>query len=322
MCGIVAAVSHRDIVPILIEGLKRLEYRGYDSCGVAVQRDGELRRARSTARVAELAASAARDGISATTGIAHTRWATHGAPGGAQRAPALLGRPGRRRRQHRFRRPGRHRRRRAHRAHRPGAQRHHREPRRTARRTEARGYVFASQTDTEVIAHLVHHLYDGDLLDAVQRAVERLRGAYAIAVFCRDEPHRVVGAREGSPLVLGVGTGEHGRALPGQRRDGAGRRDRPDRLPGRRRRRRPADRARPGSARAAPTAATSRCSARCARCRRTAAPPSWAPTATTCRRRSSSSPRDRRHAGRRAGHQPRALRRRCLPHLRRRSTAC
>ena len=76
------------------------------------------------------------------------------------------------------------------------------------RTLKAKGYTFASQTDTEVIAHLVDHLYDGDLLDAVQRTVVQLRGAYAIAVFCRDEPHRVVGAREGSPLVLGVGTGE------------------------------------------------------------------------------------------------------------------
>ncbi|MFX7772418.1 glutamine--fructose-6-phosphate aminotransferase, partial [Acinetobacter baumannii] len=73
---------------------------------------------------------------------------------------------------------------------------------------KARGYVFASQTDTEVIAHLIDHLYSGDLLDAVQQALPRLKGAYAVAVFCRDEPHRVVAAREGSPLVLGVGEGE------------------------------------------------------------------------------------------------------------------
>ncbi len=208
MCGIVAAVSHRDIVPILIEGLKRLEYRGYDSCGVAVHLGGELRRARSTARVAELAASAARDGISATTGIAHTRWATHGAPEVHNAHPHFSAGPGVDAASTGF-----------------GELDGIDAGARTARvglvhngiienhdelriELEARGYEFASQTDTEVIAHLVHHLYDGDLLDAVQRALPRLRGAYAIAVFCRDEPHRIVGARAGSPLVLGVGVGE------------------------------------------------------------------------------------------------------------------
>jgi glucosamine--fructose-6-phosphate aminotransferase (isomerizing) len=208
MCGIVAAVSHRDIVPILIEGLKRLEYRGYDSCGVAVQRDGELRRARSTARVAELAASAARDGISATTGIAHTRWATHGAPEVHNAHPHFSAGPGVDAASTGFgeldgidagARTARiglvH----------NGIIENHDELR---SELEARGYEFASQTDTEVIAHLVHHLYDGDLLDAVQRALPRLRGAYAIAMFCRDEPQRIVGARVGSPLVLGLGQGE------------------------------------------------------------------------------------------------------------------
>ena len=93
MCGIVAAVSARNIVPILVEGLRRLEYRGYDSCGVAVHQDGALRRARSTARVAELSANVAAEHVQGGTGIAHTRWATHGAPARAQRAPALLARP-------------------------------------------------------------------------------------------------------------------------------------------------------------------------------------------------------------------------------------
>ena len=197
MCGIVGAVSQRNIVPILVEGLKRLEYRGYDSCGVAVHQGGlvGLRRARSTARVAELQAQVDAEGISAGTGIAHTRWATHGAPlvhnahphfsPGANAAPDA---PGRIALVHN------------------GIIENHDELRAELR---ARGYVFTSQTDTEVIAHLVDHLYDGDLFEAVQHAVQRLRGAYAIAVFSRDEPHRVVGAREGSPLVLGLGAGEH-----------------------------------------------------------------------------------------------------------------
>ena len=198
MCGIVGAVSTRNIVPILIEGLKRLEYRGYDSCGVAVHQDGELKRARSTSRVAELEANVAAEGISATTGIAHTRWATHGAPAVHNAHPHFSAGPGSREAA-----SGRialvH----------NGIIENHDELRAELRQ---RGYVFSSQTDTEVIAHLVHSLYDGDLLEAVQRALPRLRGAYAIAVFCRDEPLRVVGARQGSPLILGVGapgTGEH-----------------------------------------------------------------------------------------------------------------
>jgi len=195
MCGIVGAVSQRNIVPILVEGLKRLEYRGYDSCGVAVHQDGGLRRARSTSRVAELQAQAEHDGISAGTGIAHTRWATHGAPAvhnahphfsaGPNATPESIGRIAL--------------------VH-NGIIENHDELR---AELKARGYVFASQTDTEVIAHLIDHLYSGDLLDAVQQVLPRLKGAYAVAVFCRDEPHRVVAAREGSPLVLGVGVGEN-----------------------------------------------------------------------------------------------------------------
>jgi glucosamine--fructose-6-phosphate aminotransferase (isomerizing) len=187
MCGIVGGVAGRDVVPVLIEGLRRLEYRGYDSCGIAVHQDGQLRRTRSTARVADLAAQAAADGVRSGTGIAHTRWATHGAPAVHNAHPHFSGD-------------------RIALVH-NGIIENHDELR---AELKARGYEFTSQTDTEVIAHLVHQLYDGDLVDAVQRAVQRLKGAYAIAVFCRDEPQRVVGAREGSPLVLGLGPdGEH-----------------------------------------------------------------------------------------------------------------
>ena len=199
MCGIVGAVSQRNIVPILIEGLKRLEYRGYDSCGVAVHQGGELKRARSTSRVAELHGQTAEDGIASGTGIAHTRWATHGVPAVHNAHPHFSHGPnasaataGRIALVHN------------------GIIENHDELRAELR---GRGYEFHSQTDTEVIAHLVDHLYHGDLLEAVQQAITRLKGAYAIAVFSRDEPHRVIGAREGSPLVLGVGTdpaqGEH-----------------------------------------------------------------------------------------------------------------
>ena len=196
MCGIVGAVSTRNIVPILVEGLKRLEYRGYDSCGVAVHQGGELRRARSTSRVAELEAQVRDDTVEGGTGVAHTRWATHGAPAVHNAHPhfshgrgAAAGTPGRIALVHN------------------GIIENHEELR---DELEAHGYAFDSQTDTEVIAHLVDDCYDGDLLEAVQRASQRLRGAYAIAVFCRDEPHRVVGARAGSPLVLGLGTGGDG----------------------------------------------------------------------------------------------------------------
>ncbi len=194
MCGIVGAVSARNIVPILVQGLQRLEYRGYDSCGVAVHQDGALQRARSTARVAELQAQVDAERLSAGTGIAHTRWATHGAPAVANAHPhfspganAAADAPGRIALVHN------------------GIIENYEELRADL---QARGFVFTSQTDTEVIAHLVAQLYHGDLFEAVQQAVARLKGAYAIAVFCRDEPHRVVGAREGSPLVLGVGDGE------------------------------------------------------------------------------------------------------------------
>jgi glucosamine--fructose-6-phosphate aminotransferase (isomerizing) len=188
MCGIVGAVAQRDVVPILLEGLRRLEYRGYDSCGVAVHTGTGLRRVRSTRRVAELVAQAGQDGIHGLTGIAHTRWATHGAPVTHNAHPHFSGLD-------------------------PAAPRialvhngiieNHDVLR---AELQAVGYVFQSQTDTEVIAHLVDHLYDGDLLTAVQQAIRRLEGAYAIAVFCAAEPHRVVGARQGSPLVVGCGT--------------------------------------------------------------------------------------------------------------------
>jgi glucosamine--fructose-6-phosphate aminotransferase (isomerizing) len=196
MCGIVGAVSTRNIVPILLEGLKRLEYRGYDSCGVAVHQGGELRRARSTSRVMELEAGVKADEVASGTGIAHTRWATHGAPAVHNAHPHFSAGPkataesiGRIALVHN------------------GIIENH-----DALREELqqRGYRFDSQTDTEVIAHLVHSLYDGDLLEAVQRALPRLQGAYAIAVFCRDEPQRVVGARQGSPLILGVGKAADG----------------------------------------------------------------------------------------------------------------
>jgi len=186
MCGIVGAVAQRNITPILLEGLKRLEYRGYDSCGIALHVDGKLQRSRSTSRVADLEAQIKQAELHGCTGIAHTRWATHGAPVPKNAHPhfsrgqiALVHN---------------------------GIIENHDELR---TELQAAGYTFESQTDTEVIAHLVDHLYAGDLFNTVQQAVKRLTGAYAIAVFCRDEPDRIVAARYGSPLIVGVGKEEN-----------------------------------------------------------------------------------------------------------------
>ena len=190
MCGIVGAVAQRNVLPTLVDGLKRLEYRGYDSCGVVAYQDRRLARARSVERVAALQAEVAALGLSGYTGIAHTRWATHGAPVTTNAHPHFS----------------------------PSDDDAHIalshngiiENCDTLRaELEQHGYAFASQTDSETIVHLIDHLYDGDLFEAVKRAVARLRGSYAIAVMCRDEPHRIVGAREGMPLVIGLGDGEN-----------------------------------------------------------------------------------------------------------------
>ena len=198
MCGIVGAVSKRNIVSILVQGLQRLEYRGYDSCGVAVHAasldsaTGGLQRARSTARVSELIEQVAADKVEGGTGIAHTRWATHGAPAVHNAHPHFSHGPAKTQKESEGRVALVH----------NGIIENHDELRAAL---QAKGYVFVSQTDTEVIAHLVDSLYAGDLLQAMQFALPQLHGAYALAVFHKDEPHRVVGARAGSPLILGVG---------------------------------------------------------------------------------------------------------------------
>ncbi|SAL77824.1 glucosamine--fructose-6-phosphate aminotransferase [Caballeronia peredens] len=186
MCGIVGAVAQRNIVPVLVEGLRRLEYRGYDSCGVAVLSHGEPRRARSVARVSDLDAQVRETHLGGMTGIAHTRWATHGAPV-TDNAHPIFSRD-------------------------TVALVHNGiiENYETLREMlKGKGYEFVSQTDTEVIAHLIHSMYRGDLFQTVRDAVKQLHGAYAIAVIHKDQPHTVVGARQGSPLVVGVGEGEN-----------------------------------------------------------------------------------------------------------------
>jgi glucosamine--fructose-6-phosphate aminotransferase (isomerizing) len=185
MCGIVGSAARRDILPVLVEGLRRLEYRGYDSCGVAALAGNRLEWLRSVARVSDLSIQIGKKRLSAETAIAHTRWATHGAPVTRNAHPifsrsevALVHN---------------------------GIIENHDELR---SELKAKGYAFETQTDTEVIAHLVHSLHKDSLLDAVRRAVTRLTGAYAIAVVSSREPHKVVGARAGSPLVIGAGKGE------------------------------------------------------------------------------------------------------------------
>ena len=189
MCGIVGAVANRNVARILLEGLQRLEYRGYDSAGLAVVTDGPfVDRRRTLGKVAALAESVRHGPIQGTTGIAHTRWATHGAPSEANAHPHLSN--GRIALVHNGIIEGF-------------------EPLRDEM-IEA-GYRFESETDAEVIVHLIDYYYgqEADLLAAVRATVKRLEGAYAIGVICRDEPGRMIGARLGSPLVIGVGIEEN-----------------------------------------------------------------------------------------------------------------
>ena len=182
MCGIVTAIATQNVVPVLLEGLRKLEYRGYDSAGLAVLA-GELTRLRSAGRVAELAALADARQLSAHIGIAHTRWATHGVPSERNAHPHISG----------------------------GLAVVHNgiienfEAIRAA--LQAKGYVFESETDTEAIAHLVHDKLKAtpDLFEAVRQATNELVGAYAIGVVAEADPFRVIVARRGSPLLLGIG---------------------------------------------------------------------------------------------------------------------
>ncbi len=185
MCGIVGYTGPRRAAPVLVEGLKRLEYRGYDSAGIAVQSGSDLKVIKTVGKIARLKAIVPAD-LPGTCGIGHTRWATHGGVTDANAHP-------------------------------------HRDPtgkivlvhngivenyKGIKEKLQAKGAVFLSETDTEVIAHLIARYYEGDLEKAVKAAVQRLEGTYGIAVMHADEPGRIVGARKGSPLVVGVGEGE------------------------------------------------------------------------------------------------------------------
>jgi glucosamine--fructose-6-phosphate aminotransferase (isomerizing) len=188
MCGIVAASAHRDVSEILMSGLHALEYRGYDSAGIAMQMDGSLARQRTEGKVGQLDELLAANPLHGHCGIAHTRWATHGVPSERNAHPILVGDK-------------------VALVH-NGIIENHEALRREL--LEA-GCEFSSETDTEVMVHLIASLLDGgdDLLTAVRKSVARLHGAYAIAVVSALEPGVVVGVRQGSPMVLGVGFGEH-----------------------------------------------------------------------------------------------------------------
>jgi glucosamine--fructose-6-phosphate aminotransferase (isomerizing) len=187
MCGIIGAIASRDVVPILTEGLKRLEYRGYDSAGIAVL-DGGIRRVRRVGRVSEMESAARSENLKGIVGIAHTRWATHGGvternahPHVSMNEIAVVHN---------------------------GIVENHEEQR---ARLKAAGYAFESQTDTEVVAHLIHYYFKSsrDLLDATRKAAADLRGAYALGVVALADPDTMTGARMGCPLVVGLGEGEN-----------------------------------------------------------------------------------------------------------------
>ncbi|MCR6653170.1 MAG: glutamine--fructose-6-phosphate transaminase (isomerizing) [Cellvibrionaceae bacterium] len=189
MCGIVGAVAQRDVIEILLEGLRRLEYRGYDSAGVAVLgSDKQLQRVRCLGKVKILADAVARDPLQGSTGIAHTRWATHGQPSERNAHPHVSN----------DRIAVVH----------NGIIENHAKLRSTL---QEQGFVFTSETDTEVIAHLVERELNStnNLLEAVQKAVSQLHGAYGMVILDKQDPERLLLARSGSPMVIGLGIGEN-----------------------------------------------------------------------------------------------------------------
>ncbi len=187
MCGIIGYVGHREAVPVLLAGLKRMEYRGYDSAGLAVMHDGEIRLKKEVGKISQLEKSLNGNFPQGNIGLGHTRWATHGIPSLVNAHPhidseghiALIHN---------------------------GIIENYVALR---QRLESRGHIFRTETDTETLAHLIEDAYQGDLLEAVQLALAQVQGTYGLAVICDKEPDRIVAARMGSPLVIGVGEGEN-----------------------------------------------------------------------------------------------------------------
>ena len=187
MCGIIAFTGSLDVIPILLEGLRRLEYRGYDSAGIATVDDDGIHVRKRSGRIAELARALADEPLAGLCGISHTRWATHG-PATERNAHPHLDEAADFAVVHN------------------GVIENHLQLR---QQLEDDGVVFRSDTDTEVLAHLIARLWSGNLVEAVTRATELVRGTYGLAVVCRHEPGTIVGARLGSPLVIGIGPGGH-----------------------------------------------------------------------------------------------------------------
>ena len=188
MCGIVGAVAERNVVPILMEGLRRLEYRGYDSAGIAIHGDAGITRVRRVGKVQELQSALDESPVEGGTGISHTRWATHGVPNETNAHPHLSGDE-------------------IAIVH-NGIIENHEELRADLAK---KGYAFTSDTDTEVIAHRIHFNLQaaGDFIGAVRMTVAELEGAYALAVMSTNHPEQLVIARQGAPAVVGIGIGEN-----------------------------------------------------------------------------------------------------------------
>src|SRR5215510_12286177 len=186
MCGIVGYIGNKQVVPILLEGLHRLEYRGYDSAGIALMEGGELCRVRMQGKVSSLTAQLAERSFESTIGMGHTRWATHGKPSEANAHPHANGDE-------------------SIMVVHNGIIENYQMLR---EQLSARGYQFGSETDTEVVAHLIEDEYTGDLTQAVKRALRKVTGTYGLVVMHAEHPHELVAARRGSPMVLGVGDNE------------------------------------------------------------------------------------------------------------------
>jgi glucosamine--fructose-6-phosphate aminotransferase (isomerizing) len=187
MCGIIGYIGHKTATPILLKGLKNLEYRGYDSAGIAVIQDGEIAVRKAQGRLKMLEDKISQETLDGNLGIGHTRWATHGEPSDVNSHPQT---------------------------NRSGdiAVVHNGIIENYLHLKEwliNRGYTFVSDTDTEVIAHLINHYYEGNLLDAVRTTLRRLKGSYAMGVVCRSNPDQIIAARKDSPLVVGIGNGEN-----------------------------------------------------------------------------------------------------------------
>lgn len=188
MCGIVGYIGDKKATPILIDGLSKLEYRGYDSAGIAVFKDKEVHVEKYKGRLSVLADNVRDKDYNGTVGIGHTRWATHGAPSDKNSHPhtnqsgniAVIHN---------------------------GIIENYMKIKEWL--IEEKGVTFRSETDTEVIAHLIDYHYEGDLLDAVFKSIEKMEGAYAIGVVCKDEPDKIVAVRKDSPLIVGIGRGEN-----------------------------------------------------------------------------------------------------------------